>query len=65
MVGETRYLHLTQTDMSPFQLLSKYACVIPLKNKTGPLLVEAFKRIFASGRKPIKEPNPSIGILKC
>ena len=33
---------------------SKYAWVIPLKNKTGPSLVEAFKIILASGRKPEK-----------
>ena len=35
-------------------VFSKYAWVIPLKNKTGPSLVEAFKRILASGRKPKK-----------
>ena len=35
-------------------VLSKYAWVVPLKNKTGPLLVEAFKIILASGRKPEK-----------
>ena len=35
-------------------VFSKYAWVIPLKNKTGPSLVEAFKRILVSGRKPEK-----------
>ena len=35
-------------------VFSKYAWVIPLKNKTGPSLVEAFKVILASGRKPEK-----------
>ena len=35
-------------------VFSKYAWVIPLKNKTGPSLVEALKRILASGRKPEK-----------
>ena len=35
-------------------VFSKYACVIPLKNKTGPSLVEAFKVILSSGRKPEK-----------
>ena len=35
-------------------VFSKYAWVIPLKNKTGPSLVEAFKLILASGRKPEK-----------
>ena len=35
-------------------VFSKYAWVVPLKNKTGPLLVEAFKIILANGRKPEK-----------
>ena len=35
-------------------VFSKYAWVVPLKNKTGPALVEAFKIILASGHKPEK-----------
>jgi transposase InsO family protein len=35
-------------------VFSKYAWVIPLKNKTGPALVDAFKIILSSGRKPEK-----------
>ena len=35
-------------------VFSKYAWVIPLKAKTGPALVEAFKVILSSGRKPEK-----------
>ncbi len=35
-------------------VFSKYPWVVPLKNKTGPSLVEAFKVIFSSGRKPEK-----------
>ena len=35
-------------------VFSKYAWVVPLKDKTGPTLVEAFKVILASGRKPEK-----------
>ena len=35
-------------------VFSKYARVVPLKNKKGPSLVEAFKIILASGRKPEK-----------
>ena len=35
-------------------VFSKYAWVIPLKNKTGHSLVEAFKLILASRRKPEK-----------
>ena len=35
-------------------VFSKYAWVVPLKNKTGLSLVEAFKIILASGRKPEK-----------
>jgi hypothetical protein len=37
-----------------YRCFSKYAWVVPLKNKTGPALVEAFKIILASGRKPEK-----------
>ena len=35
-------------------VFSKYAWVVPLKNKTGPSLVQAFKIILSSGRKPEK-----------
>ncbi|CAB3998846.1 uncharacterized transposon-derived [Paramuricea clavata] len=35
-------------------VFSKYAWVVPLKNKTGPTLVEAFKVILTSGRRPEK-----------
>ena len=35
-------------------VFSKYAWVVPLKNKTGSSLVEAFKIILASGRKSEK-----------
>ena len=35
-------------------VFSKYAWMIPLKNKSGPSLVEAFKVILSSGRKPEK-----------
>ena len=33
-------------------VFSKYAWVVPLKNKTGPSLVEVFEIISARGRKP-------------
>jgi transposase InsO family protein len=35
-------------------VFSKYSWVVPLKNKTVPTLVEAFKVILTSGRKPEK-----------
>ena len=35
-------------------VFSKFVWVIPLKNKTGPVLVTAFKGILESGRKPQK-----------
>ena len=35
-------------------VFSKYLWVIPLKTKTGPALVTAFKKILESGRKPEK-----------
>ena len=36
--------------LTSIDVLGKYAWVVPLKNKTGTLLAEAFKRIFAQGR---------------
>ena len=35
-------------------MFSKYVWIVPLKTKTGPSLVEAFKIILASGRNPGK-----------
>jgi hypothetical protein len=35
-------------------VLSRYACVIPLKDKTRKTLKEAFQVIFKSGRRPIR-----------
>ena len=34
-------------------VLSKYAWVVPLKNKTGDCLIKAFKSIFKQGRQPL------------
>ena len=36
------------------EVFSKYAWIVPIKSKTGPDLVEAFKVILSSGRKPHK-----------
>ena len=35
-------------------VLSKYAWVVPLKDKTGSSMVKAFRQIFSEGRKPLK-----------
>ena len=35
-------------------VFSKYAWVVPLKDKTGGTLVQAFREILTSGRKPLK-----------
>ena len=35
-------------------VLSRYAWIVPLKNKTGKTLKEAFQVIFKSGRQPIR-----------
>jgi hypothetical protein len=35
-------------------VFSKYAWLVPIKSKTGPSIVEAFKVILSSGRKPQK-----------
>ena len=40
--------------LTGIDVLSKYAWVVPLKDKTGTVLAEAFKRIFAQCRKPLK-----------
>ena len=52
---------LWQMDLADMQAMaaendvfSKYVWVIPLKTKTGPALVTAFKKILESGRKPQK-----------
>ena len=37
-----------------FDVFSKFAWAIPLKDKTGRSLVEAFRNIFAQGRKPLR-----------
>ena len=43
-----RYLHVC------IDVFSKYAWIVPIKSKTGPALVEAFKVILSSGKKPHK-----------
>lgn len=40
--------------LTVIDVLSKYAWVQPLKNKTGPELVKALQHIFSQGRKPFK-----------
>ena len=45
---EIRYL------LSAIDLFSKYAWVVPLKDKTGISIVNAFQKIVLEGRKPNK-----------
>ena len=50
-------------------VFSKFACVVPLKNKTGESLVNGFQTILDPGRSPksyrlTKELNFSIVIFK-
>ena len=40
--------------MCAVDLFSKYAWVIPLKNKRGISIVNAFQKIISEGRKPNK-----------
>ena len=35
-------------------LFSKYACVVPIKDKKGTSIVNAFQKIISKGRKPNK-----------
>ena len=45
---ENKYL------LCAIDLLSKYAWVIPIKNKKGVSIVKAFQKIISKGRKPNK-----------
>lgn len=40
--------------VTTIDVLSKYAWVVPIKDKTGKSLVQAFKKILKGGRKPVK-----------
>ena len=40
--------------MCAIDLLSKYAWVVPLKDKKGMNIVNAFQKIISKGRKPNK-----------
>lgn len=40
--------------LTVIDVLSKFAWIVPLKNKTGSTLVKAFETIFLQGRKPHK-----------
>ena len=40
--------------MCAIDLLSKYAWVVPLKDKKGMTIVNSFQKIISKGRKPDK-----------
>ena len=40
--------------MCAIDLFSKYECVVPIKDKKGTSIVNAFKKIISEGRKPNK-----------
>ena len=40
--------------LTVIDIFSKYAWALPLKQKTGGVMVKAFTTIFGLGRKPIK-----------
>ena len=40
--------------MCAVDLFSKYACVVPLKDKRGISIVNPFQKIVSKGRKPNK-----------
>lgn len=50
----SRYNRGFQFLLTCIDIFSKYAWVIPLKNKTGISLTKAFKQILKSGRRPLK-----------
>ena len=45
-------------------LFSKYSWIIPLKDKKGETVREAFKTIFKKGRKPGRKPQYIFGLIK-
>ena len=49
----SKYNKGTKYLLTCIDVLSKYAFVVPLKNKTGQSLVDAFHQIFKSGRRPL------------
>ena len=50
----SRYNNGYKWLVTTIDVLSKYAWVVPMKDKTGKSLVEAFKKILKGGRKPTK-----------
>ena len=50
----SRYNNGYKWLVTTIDVLSKYAWVVPLKDKTGKSLVQAFKKILRGGRKPVK-----------
>ena len=50
----SRYNNGYKWLVTTIDVLSKYAWVVPIKDKTGKSLVQAYKKIFKGGRKPKK-----------
>ena len=54
MQSLTKYNKGLKYLLSAIHLFSKYAWVIPLKNKKGISIVNAFQNVISEGRKPNK-----------
>lgn len=52
--GIAKYNNNFKHMLTVIDTLSKYAFVVPLKDKTGPSIVKAFTQIFKKGRQPRK-----------
>ena len=50
----SRYNNGYKWLLTTIDVLSKYAWVVPMKDKTGKSLVQAYKKILKGGRKPTK-----------
>ena len=54
MQSLSRYNKGIKYLLCAIDLFSKYACVIPLKDKKGTSIVDVFQKIISKGRKPSK-----------
>ena len=54
MQSLSKYSKGTKYLLCAIDLFSKYACVVPLKDKNVASIVNAFQKIISRGRKPKK-----------
>ena len=52
MQSLSRYNKKIKYLLCAIDLFSKYSCIVPIKDKNGAGIVNAFKKIISEGRKP-------------